>query len=71
MADKTVFSKTHVKRVLQMSGAERVSADAIEEMEKALVEYGKEVGKKALELAGMAKRKTLQADDIKKAKKRQ
>jgi histone H3/H4 len=71
MADKTVFSKTHVKRVLQMSGAERVSADAIEEMEKALVEYGKEIGKKATEIAGMAKRKTLQADDIKTAKKRQ
>jgi histone H3/H4 len=54
-----------------MSGAERVSADAIEEMEKALVEYGKEIGKKATEIAGMAKRKTLQADDIKSAKKRQ
>ncbi|OLS18443.1 MAG: Archaeal histone A2 [Candidatus Heimdallarchaeota archaeon LC_3] len=70
MADnKTVFSKTHVKKVLLMAGAERVSADAIEEMEKALVEYGKTVGGKAIELAKMAKRKTLQGSDIKTARK--
>lgn len=69
MADDTIFSKTHVKRVLKEAGADRVSSDAIVEMEKALVEYGKTVGKKALELANMAKRKTIQVDDIKKAKK--
>ena len=67
--EKSFFSKSHVKKVLLMSGAERVSADAITEMEKALVEYGTQLAKKAYDIAGLAKRKTLQGDDIAKAKK--
>jgi histone H3/H4 len=53
-----------------MSGAERVSADAVTEMEKALVEYGKDLSKRAYELAAAAKRKTIQGEDIAKAKKK-
>ena len=67
--DKTVFSKSHVKKVLLSAGAERVSADAIVEMEKALVEYGMQLGKKAVDSAARAKRKTVQGEDIKFALK--
>ena len=66
---KGTFSKSHIKKVLNASGADRVAGDAIEEMEKALVEYGTQLGKKAMEIAGLAKRKTIQGDDIIKAKK--
>ena len=58
-----------IDRLIRKSGANRVSEEAAEELEKALSEYGLELANMAKELASHAGRKTIHGDDIKLALK--
>ena len=56
--------KAPVKRIIQEAGAERVSADAVDELVEYLEDYAEDVSKKAITYAKYAKRKTVKAEDI-------
>lgn len=56
-------------RILENSGAKRVSKEAAEKMADLLEEYGQKISKKALMIAKHSGRKTVQANDIKLALK--
>lgn len=54
-----------VERIARKAGAERLSAEAIVELEKAIEEIGLELAREAATAAAHAKRKTIKAEDIK------
>jgi DNA-binding protein len=60
-----------VKRIMTEAGAQRVSADAVAELSKALVEKGHALTKAAVAAAEHAKRTTLKAEDVQLALKGQ
>jgi len=64
MAKGTILASAAMEKLLKRAGAERVSADAKEEMIKVLEEYSREIGQKAVRLAKHAGRKTVKAEDI-------
>jgi histone H3/H4 len=53
-----------VDRILRKGGAHRVAKSAIEVLQKELEEYGIKLSKSAVEIAGHAKKKTIDGDDI-------
>ena len=59
--------KAPVKRIIQEAGAERVSEDAKAELAAYVEEVARNVAKEATQVAKIAKRKTIKADDIKLA----
>ena len=59
--------KAPIARIIKESGAERVSEDAKEELALYLEEVARDVAKEANNVAKIAKRKTVKADDIKLA----
>lgn len=59
--------KAPIARIIKESGAERVSEDAKEELAAYLEEVARNVAKEANNVAKIAKRKTVKADDIKLA----
>lgn len=54
-------------RICKKSGAERVSETAAKEMGKVLEEIGTKIGKEAIDWSMHAGRKTVKAEDIRKA----
>ncbi|HIH72293.1 MAG: Archaeal histone A [Thermococcales archaeon 44_46] len=56
-----------IDRLIRKAGAERVSEEAAKILAKYLEEYAVELGKKAVEFARHAGRKTVKAEDIKLA----
>jgi len=54
-------------RICKKSGADRVSESAAKEMGRVLEEIGVKIGKEAIDWAMHAGRKTVKAEDIKKA----
>ena len=58
-----------VKRIMLEAGAERVSADAVAELGKLLVEHGHHLTKAAVDAAQHAKRSTIKAEDVQLAAK--
>jgi DNA-binding protein len=60
-----------VKRIMLEAGCQRVSADAVAELGKLLVERGHEVAKQAQAAAEHAKRSTVKAEDVALAAKGQ
>ena len=59
--------KAPISRIIKDSGAERVSEDAVVELVDSLEEIARKISVKANEVAKIAKRKTVKADDIKLA----
>ena len=59
--------KAPVARIIKESGAERVSEDAKVVLADCLDEVARNVAKEANNVAKIAKRKTIKADDIKLA----
>lgn len=53
-----------IERVARKAGIERISADAIRELQKTLDEIGLELAREAAAAARHAGRKTITADDI-------
>jgi DNA-binding protein len=61
------ISEHTVKKILKEAGAARVSADASVEMQKYLNKKAFEIAQKAVKLSKHAKRKTVDASDVKLA----
>ncbi|MBR3155488.1 MAG: histone family protein [Methanobrevibacter sp.] len=59
--------KAPIARIIKESGAERVSEDAKAALADYLEEIARDVAKEANNVAKIAKRKTVKADDIKLA----
>ena len=59
--------KAPIARIIKESGAERVSEDAKAELADYLEEVARDVAKEANQVAKIAKRKTIKAEDIKLA----
>jgi histone H3/H4 len=57
--------KAPIARIIKDTGAERVSEDAKVELAEALEEIARNIAIKANEVARLAKRKTIKAEDIK------
>ena len=57
--------KAPIARIIKEAGAERVSEDAKAELAAYVEEVAREVAKEATQVAKIAKRKTIKADDIK------
>jgi histone H3/H4 len=53
-----------IERIARKAGIERLSADAIKELEKTIDELGEELAIEAAQAARHAKRKTILRDDI-------
>jgi len=65
---KTYLAKAAVERLMRdAAGAERVSADAIDELVRYLEEVAREISSKAVELARHAGRKTVTKEDVRLA----
>lgn len=70
MARKTLLiPKAPLARLMENAGAQRVGDDACEELSDYLVDYATAIAKKASEIAKHAKRKTVNAGDVKLAAK--
>ena len=54
---------------MENAGAQRVGEDACEELSEFLIDYATAISKKANEIAKHAKRKTVNAGDVKLAAK--
>ena len=59
--------KAPIARIIKEAGAERVSEDAKAELAAYVEEVARNVAKEAAQVAKIAKRKTIKADDIKLA----
>jgi histone H3/H4 len=58
------FAKARVERVIRDAGAERVSGDAVEYLNKQLEAYCYTLARSAVDIARHAKRKTIKDTDI-------
>ncbi|MGM5484392.1 MAG: histone family protein [Nanobdellota archaeon] len=67
MARDNVLPYAAFGKVLENAGAERVSKESMEELNKIMTSYAHEVSKKAVKLARHSGRKTVKAKDIRLA----
>lgn len=67
MANNSVFSKRGVRRLIKNHTDKRVSEDAVLEAIEALEAYGQELTEVAHGYADHADRKTIKAEDVRKA----
>lgn len=58
------FPSSPIERVMRKAGAERVAADAVEEMKEAMLEGAEKIASEAVIVAKHAKRVTVKKDDI-------
>lgn len=71
MTTEKVLPLAAMEKLLKVCGAPRVSEDAKVAMKDILEEHGEQVGKRAVDMARHAGRKTVKAQDIKLAAKSQ
>ncbi len=71
MPAREVISLSAMEKILKGAGASRVSDEAKAELRKVLEELGEKIGKEADELSRHAGRRTIKADDVRMAGKRQ
>ena len=64
------LSNAAIHRLIELSGAERVGDDAVEELRRVLEDIAIYIGKDAVELASHAKRRTVKLEDINLSTKR-
>lgn len=69
MAEEKILPLAAMEKLLKKCGAPRVSEDAKEVMKEVLENYGEEMGRKAVQIALHAGRKTVKGGDIKLAVK--
>ena len=62
-----MLPKAAIERVARKAGVQRISADAIKELQSTIEELGLELAREAAQAAKYAKRKTIKAKDIKLA----
>ena len=60
-----MFPKAAIERIARKAGVERISADALKELQNTIEEIGSELSREAAHAAKYAKRKTIKASDIK------
>lgn len=61
------FANARVEKLIRLSGAQRVSADAVSRMNEILTNHGMTIAKYAVEIARHSGRKTVKENDIKLA----
>ena len=59
-----MLPRASVERIARKAGVDRISADAITELQKTIEEIGLELAIEAAQAAKYAKRKTIKAEDI-------
>ena len=59
-----IIPKAAAEKILKQAGAERISADAKDALVAYMEEAGNAAAEKAVKMAGVAKRKTVKAEDI-------
>jgi len=65
--NKTTIPRAPLGKLMMHAGAQRVGEDACKELEMFLHDYSLTIAKKANEIAKHAKRKTVNAGDVKLA----
>jgi len=65
----TTIPKAPVAKIMQSSGAKRVSEDGVEKLVEYLMGFSAEISERALKIAKHSGRKTVQGEDIKLAVK--
>jgi len=60
-----MIPKAAIDRIARKAGIDRISADALEELQHTIEEIGLELARDAAEAAKHAKRKTIEKSDIK------
>ncbi len=59
-----MLPKAAIERVVRKAGIDRISADALEELQRTIEELGLELARDASQAAKYAKRKTIKKEDI-------
>ncbi len=67
MVSQKILPLAAMEKLLKACGAPRVSEDAKAALKDVLEEHGEQIGRKAVEMARHAGRKTVKAQDIKLA----
>jgi histone H3/H4 len=60
-----MIPKAAIERIIRKAGIDRISAEAIDELQKTTEELALELARDAAEMAKHAKRKTITKEDIK------
>jgi len=60
-----MIPKAAIERIIRKAGVDRISAEAIDELQKTAEELALELARDAAEMAKHAKRKTITKEDIK------
>jgi histone H3/H4 len=71
MADKKILSLSAMEKIMRKAGAYRVSDPAKEALRDVLEEMGEKISREADIISRQARRSTIKAEDIKKARKKQ
>ena len=64
-----IIPKAPLAKIMQNSGARRVSDSALDELSDYLIDYASEISERAAKIARHSGRKTIKKDDVKLAVK--
>lgn len=66
----STFSNARIEKLIQSSGVEHISDEAVEKMNEILSDWARNIAKYAVEIAKHSGRKTVKENDIKLAAQR-